>query len=369
MIRSGTCLQVLEVIMALPRSTAGSGQQCCRLQRTKGVLVALPLLLCAALLTGTVYQRVAAARDQRNFLPPGRLVPVAGARMHLVLSGEGRAPGGPTVVLETGLGGMSSAWGWVQPEVARFARVVSYDRAGLGWSEADPEPGSGVRAARRLHDMLLEAGIDGPYLLVGHSMGGLLVRVFNDLYPDGVCGMVLLDPCHPDQHLRSQAIRRHMESGFRMLKTVPLLTRIGYVRLTDFLDGQAEGLPATQLAQAHAFLCSYQHLKTSDDEASKWETLCAEVRRTRKLGDKPLVVLTAGKGARPGAVELQQELAQLSTRGRQVVVPGADHVTLVTHRENAIAVAAEIRHLTDAIQHHASDHPAALSSARPRSGS
>jgi len=320
-------------------------------------IAALALTIVAAVSAGVLYQSRAAAKDRRNFPPPGRLVSVGGLRMHLVVSGK-RHGQEPTVVLETGLGSMSSAWGWVQPEVAKFARVVSYDRAGLGWSEADPQPPSGERAARRLHDLLQASGIEGPYLLVGHSMGGLLVRLFNDFYPEEVAGIVLLDPCHPDQQLRSRALREHMAAGFRMLKTVPLLARIGFVRATDYLDEQSRGLPPKQVAEARVFLCSYDHLKTTNDDAANWDCLCAQVRRTRKLEGKPLTVLTAGRGMKAGALELQQELARLSSRGKQLVVQGADHVTLVTHREHALTVVAEIRRMYRLLAH-SSKAPAA----------
>ena len=283
---------------------------------------------------GYAYQSIATALDRRNFPPPGELVDVEGHRLHMQLMGSGR----PTVVLETGLGGMSAAWGWVQPEVAHFTRVVAYDRAGLGWSESAESPITAFLVARRLHRLLDAAGIDGPYVLVGHSMGGLFLRVFAHLYPDEVAGMVLIDAAHPDQYSRSPAITRHMNSGFRMLENIPVLARLGYVRMTRFFSSWAEGLPDRQAAEAEAFLASHRHLKTTRDESLAWETVCSETRCTRGLGDKPLVVISAGKDVLPGAFELQRELAALSTNSLHFVVKGADHVTLVTHREYALTV-------------------------------
>lgn len=148
-----------------------------------------------------------------------------------------------------------------------------------------------------------------------------------------------------DQHLRSSAMRDHMHAGFRLLKTLPLLAGVGYVRISDYLISQAEGLPPLQFDQARSFLCSYRHLKSANREGSNWDALCSEVRATGSLGDKPLTVISAGEGAKSGADELQKELAGLSSRGRRVVVQGADHVTLVTHREHAHRVAEEIRGL------------------------
>jgi pimeloyl-ACP methyl ester carboxylesterase len=301
--------------------------------------------LAAAILSltgvGMAYQSLATACDRVMHPPPGRLLDASGCRLHLQSAGSGS----PTVVLEAGLGGMSSAWTWVQSETAEFTHVVSYDRAGLGWSESDTTPKTAVLVARRLRDLLQRANTTPPYVLVGHSMGGFFIRVFADLFPEEVAGLVLVDASHPDQQRRSSAIETHMCTGFRMLRGVPLLARIGYIRLSGFFDSWAEGLPEKQAAEAKAFLSSYGHLKTTRDESLAWDTLCAEVRSTRGLGDKPLVVVTAGKDVLPGHPELQAELATLSSNSVHWVVKGADHVTLVTHRQHASSVVEAIQHV------------------------
>jgi pimeloyl-ACP methyl ester carboxylesterase len=290
---------------------------------------------------GSLYQAAAAARDQRDFPPPGRLIDIGGYRMHVQIKGSGT----PTVVLETGLGGMSSSWIWIQEGVAKFSRVVSYDRAGLGWSEADTAPKSAQLAARRLHSILKHSRIPPPYILVGHSMGGLLIRVFADLYPDEVAGMVQVDASHPDQHLRSPAIDLHMRSGFRILRAIPLLAQLGYVRITGLFNSWAKGLPPRQAAEAEVFLSSFRHLLTTRDESLAWESLCTEVRSTGGLKDIPLAVVTAGMEVLPGHPELQRELAALSRDCIHVTVKGADHVSLVTCREHAQYVVEAIRHV------------------------
>jgi len=294
---------------------------------------------------GYLYQTVATRLDKHRYPPPGRIVNSNGHRLHMQAVGTGS----PTVILEAGLGAMSAGWGWIQPEVAQFTRVVSYDRAGLGWSESDETSPSGVHTARQLHDLLQVSGVEGPYVLVGHSMGGLLVRLFADLYPDEVTGMVLIDASHPDQFSRSPAIRGHMSSGFQMLKRIPLLTRLGYVRLTGFFHSQAEGLPARQRREAEVFLSSYDHFKTTLNESLAWDSLCAEVRRARSLGHKPLAVVSAGKDVLPGGADLQDELAALSSDSTHLVVEGATHVTLVTHREHAMSVVAAIREVVEKV--------------------
>lgn len=290
---------------------------------------------------GSLYQAIAGARDRRLFPPPGSIFEVGGLRTHVQVMGSGE----PTVVLESGLGGMSCAWAWIQPEVALFSRVVSYDRPGLGWSEATPAPGTARLAADRLRAILTCVGASPPFVLVGHSMGGLLIRVFVERYPNEVAGVVLIDAAHPDQHLRSPAIATHMRSGFRLLKVIPLLARLGYVRCTGLFDSWSRGLPAREAAAAKAFLASYRHLLTTRDESLAWDTLCSEVRATHGLGDIPLAVLTAGRCVLPGQPELQGELAALSSDSVHLTVREADHVTLVTRREYARAVVEAIRYV------------------------
>jgi pimeloyl-ACP methyl ester carboxylesterase len=290
-----------------------------------------------------LYQAVATVRDQRVYPPPGKLMDIDGCRLHVQTAGRGL----PSVVLESGLGGMSSGWGWIQPETAKFSCVVSYDRAGLGWSGPDPSPKTASLAARRLRAVLLQSHVDPPYVLVGHSMGGLFIRVFANLYPAEVAGMVLLDAVHPDQHLRSAAIDTHMRSGFRLLKIVPLLARLGYVRLTGLFSAWSKGLPVRQAAESEAFLSNYRHLKTTRDESLAWETICAEVRGTEGLGDTPLAVVTACRDVLPGQPELQRELATLSSNSVHFVVKNADHVSLITRRENALSVVKAIHHVVE----------------------
>ena len=290
-------------------------------------------------LAGLVYQAVATVWDKVRYRPPGKIITVNGRRMHIRSIGAGRT----TVVLETGLGGISSGWAWIQPEIAKFARVISYDRLGLGWSE----PGKGAVTARRiagqLHDLLRVAGEKGPYVLVGHSMGGLFIRKFAELYAGEVVGMVLVDACHPDQYVRSSAIRKHMQAGFTMLRKIQLPAMFGFIRLTNYLKSQADGLPPRARAEAEAFLSSFRHLRSAQAEASAWDTICDEVRDTKDLGDKPLAVLRADSSSLAGGQQLQEELTSLSSRGKLHLVEGSEHVTLVTHKEYAISVVEAIR--------------------------
>ncbi|MEN6335825.1 MAG: alpha/beta hydrolase, partial [Phycisphaerales bacterium] len=125
-------------------------------------VVVLALLVAAG---GVGYQTLASSRDWRKFPPPGQRVDVGGYRLHVQTAGEG----GPTVVLDAGWSDCSLNWRLVQPEVAKVTRVCSYDRAGVGWSDPGPAPRSSLQIAKELHSLLKNAGIPGPYVLVGHS--------------------------------------------------------------------------------------------------------------------------------------------------------------------------------------------------------
>jgi hypothetical protein len=136
-----------------------------------------------------------------------------------------------------------------------------------------------------------------------------------------------------------------MRTGFLLLKAVPFLTQLGYVRLSGLFNAWATGLPPRQAAEANSFLACHRHLRTTREESLAWESLCTEVRKTGDLGDLPLAVVTAGKDVLPGQPELQGELAALSSDSVHLAVRGADHVTLVTAREHALAVVKAIRNV------------------------
>ena len=129
------------------------------------------------------------AADARAYPPPGQMVDVGGYRLHINCTGAGS----PTVVIDAGLGDWSSMWGFVQPGVAKTTRVCTYDRAGAGWSDQGPLPRDARQFAKELHTLLQNANIPGPYVMVGHSMGGLPVRVFTHEYAAEVAGVVLID--------------------------------------------------------------------------------------------------------------------------------------------------------------------------------
>src|SRR5689334_4574334 len=173
--------------MSVPTSARRMGRRVLR-GIARGLGVVLTLIVGLAL-AGASYEAIAAGGDAQTYPPPGRLVDVGGYRLHIQCVGTGS----PTVVLDAGLGGMSLDWNLVQTEMGRTTQVCAYDRAGMGWSEPGPQPRPPGQIARELHTLLTNAGIPGPYVLVGHSLGGKNVRMFALQHPEEVAGMVLVD--------------------------------------------------------------------------------------------------------------------------------------------------------------------------------
>ena len=161
---------------------------------TLRILVGLCSLIVVAAITGATYQWLATREELAATPPPGQLVDIGGHRLHLWCTGDGA----PAVILDTGLGGSTPGWGFVQPEVARFTRVCSYDRAGMGYSDPGPSPRTARRIASELAELLARSGIGGPVVLVGASIAGFNARVFVSDYPERAAGLVLVDASHED---------------------------------------------------------------------------------------------------------------------------------------------------------------------------
>ncbi len=168
--------------------------------RSARVLAAAAIALAAA---GAAFELVSGWQDARRFPQRGRSVQAGAVRLNLDCSGTQRSP---TIILDSGMGVPAFGWFKVQPEVAKFARVCSYDRAGYGWSEPGPEPRTSLQIARELKALLMASGEQGPYVLVGHSFGGFNVRVFNSLFPKDVAGVVFADASHEDEEERINAM-------------------------------------------------------------------------------------------------------------------------------------------------------------------
>jgi pimeloyl-ACP methyl ester carboxylesterase len=316
--------------------------------RARRVLVVLALALLALALAGATYQAVATAVDGRRYPPPGRLVDVGGYRLHIDCTGQGR----PTVILDALFPGTVSNWAWVQPDVARTTRVCAYDRAGLGWSDPGPAPRDARQHARELHALLATAQVPGPYVLVGHSLGGLSVRMFADQYPDEVAGMTLIEATNPDAWKRLGK-PEGVGVNHDMLTVAPLLGRLGVFRLGILPSYSADpDLPDRQRAEIQAFFDSVTSLETIRDVDSSFSQALDQVRRARGIGSKPLVVVlgSRGDGGVPVLHDLFVQQAALSTDSRTLVVEGATHAGLVDNRTYAPRTSAAILDVVAAVR-------------------
>ena len=185
-----------------------------------------------AVVLGIVYQYAGTRRDQKRHPPPGRMVDLGTHRLHLYESGDK----GPTVLLESGLMSTVLSWTELQQELSKTYRVVSYDRAGLGWSELGPMPRTAERIVDELHLGLERAGIAPPYILVGHSFGGLTMPLFAARFPDEVTGMVLIDAVTPGEwDPPSEQDARNSRIGAKVCRRAAVLGRIGVIRLVAAL--------------------------------------------------------------------------------------------------------------------------------------
>ncbi len=297
--------------------------------------IALLGLLVLALVGGGIYQRAATASAFNRYKPSGRMISVtADRRLHLVCTGRGD---GPTVILESGFGGWSIDWSAVQPDIARFARVCSYDRAGMGYSDRGPASAtSRAGVARDLRWLLERAHIPGPYVVVGHSLGGIYAREFARRYPDDVVGLVFVDSTHED--IAKSVTKKEFDQAMSQLKQLRYaryLMPLGAQRLIHVPVSNGRDLPPSVRKQANAigyrsssYFALYDSMKALVDEnASGALTM-------KPIPDVPLVVIASEKNLEDpehGRVwnELQHEFLKLTSDATYVEAKGSGHFVMV----------------------------------------
>jgi pimeloyl-ACP methyl ester carboxylesterase len=313
------------------------------MRRIGMALVGLIVALFALAVAGAIYQTIATKRVERAYPPPGEMVDVGGYSLHINCVGQGS----PTVVLDGGSGEMSADWVLVQREVSDTTRVCAYDRAGMGWSETGPEPRDAKQISNELHALLEGANIDGPYVLVGHSFGGLYMQTYAARYPDEVAGVVLVDSSQPDQFSHQPVARDSYEP--QEFAVASLLARLGIVRLLSKFAPAPPELPHKQRAQIDALSPSTRQVSTYSLELRATPQSATQTRGLRSLGDKPLAVVTAGT-QEPEWLKLQDDLVTLSSDSTHRVVEGATHTSLLYERSDAQASSAAIVDVVAAVR-------------------
>lgn len=298
------------------------------------VLVVVTGMMVLVPVAGLAYHAVATRRERRRHPPPGELVAIDGTRLHLVSAGRGS----PTVVLDSALAGTSLTWSEIQPKLAELTRVVSYDRAGFGWSEASRSPRTVENMVRELDQLLARAEVETPYVLVGHSYGGWIAELYAARHRDKVAGLVLVDTPHPSEWMSPNAEReRRVARGARLARRAALAARFGAMRLMFLLEhvrlfGEHERVtdllsktPTAIRAPLRTFWVQSSTLRALASQIDNAPRSAATVfEAATDLGDLPLVVLTA---ANPGASRLahQRQTTSRSRAGRHVVATSSGH--------------------------------------------
>jgi pimeloyl-ACP methyl ester carboxylesterase len=298
---------------------------------------------------GAAYEQYGQWRHRRNFPQIGQSVNIGGRSLNISCSGEGS----PAVVFESGAGGPGYGWVFLQREISRFARACWYDRAGYGWSAAGPYPRDSAAIARDLHGLLRGAAIAPPYVLVGASFGGFNVRVYNRLYPGDVAGMVLVDSSHIDEREPIRPLPAAL--SYAQSALAQALKQTGVLRV--FMDGYFGPTPKGLTSQEWAIASSFEPRTLAENAKELFLESAQEARAAGALGDRPLIVLTAGLP--PGGahnpvearqalarqrhwIEIQAQLARQSTRGKQVVVQNSHHCIQCDAPEAVIAAVQEV---------------------------
>lgn len=294
---------------------------------------------------GGSYATVLDATDSTAMPATGRLIDVGGHKLYLNCVGSGS----PTVVLEPGAGATSSQLGWIAPAVAARTRVCVYDRAGRGWSETADSPQDGAQIATDLHTLLHRGGVAGPYVLAGHSFGGLYVRIFAAHYPDEVAGLALLDSTASKEPAKSviPSDGSSEEPVGRVPVLMSLSARVGLPRLLGQLD--LGSLPPQSRDEARASVAQASWVSSTVDEYMRGGASAQEAASLRDFADKPLFVLTAGE--HPASwMASQNKMLTLSTNSVQQIVAGATHTDLVLEEKYAADTAQAILAVVDSVR-------------------
>jgi pimeloyl-ACP methyl ester carboxylesterase len=340
-------------------ATASSGDATARaagkrtnpiLRWTGRILLGLLALIVVLVASGASYEAIMAAGDASRYPARGQRVDVGGYRLHISCIGNGS----PTVVLDAGLGGFSLDWSLIQPELATATRVCAYDRAGYGWSDPSPQPRTPRQIAEELYTLLVNAGIEGPYVLVGHSAGGKHVRLYATRHPQDVAGMVLVDARteYVDANRSPEALAAEHKQQRRFQRTIWVAARIGLVRpfwaaLWPKVWPATQNLSAETRAEIGVLQARSQQIKTVLREDAFLTQDNSQLNSAASLGNVPLIVLAAGQSVEhdPLWQEAQEQLARDSLNAKLIVASGSGHYI---HWEQPTLVVDAIRQVVEA---------------------
>ncbi len=291
--------------------------------RTQFNSIVLPSLWLLLLFMSAAIPRLVWSGDV-SFAPPGKLVDVNGRTMHINCIGNKS----PSIILDSGAGGFSLEWKNIQANLSHYARVCAYDRAGYGWSDMGLLPRTTKRIVNELHTLLQNAGIHGPYILVGHSFGGFTAQYFARRFYDEIAGIVLIDSSHEEQVYRlpengKDVVRRTLHQDRSNMVTHSVLN---------------EHYPEEEVAVAQQLMSRWSSMLTWREEMANYALSSRQLRdiHDEPLPDVPLVVLSRGKRVWPETdygdameaswKELQDDLIHLNHHSTHVIAENSGHL-------------------------------------------
>jgi pimeloyl-ACP methyl ester carboxylesterase len=316
--------------------------------------IALLILIAIPLIIGQILRSMAATVP-----PPGEMVDVGGYKLHINCVAPKGSSGDelPTVIFEAGSGVSSPLYHWIQKGVSEKTRLCVYDRAGLGWSDESKLPRDAKTVTTALHTLLSKAEIKKPFVFVGHSIAGLYMRDYVERYPDDVAGLVFLDPSHPEQLKRMGLTEKQMADMIASVETqlsiVKWLNRLGVLEVYNPLTaGDLQTYPEDIRNQIEYLSKNSPYLDTTLRENADFKKAAVQAAENKSLGERPVIVFSATKPMPQGMlpegvspekvlasfVELHDEITALSTQGKHIRIDTADHMSLITNKDNAAKV-------------------------------
>lgn len=332
------------------------------------LIVALMALgaVCAVWMAGALYQLAWTVLDSRRFPPPGRLVDVGGHRLHAHVTGEGL----PTVLFESGIAASSVSWEPVRREVAKFTRVCTYDRAGLGWSDAAQAPRTVDNVLHDLRELLQKIGMDGPFILVGHSFGGLTALQFACRHAGELAGLVLVDPLPASEWCPAQPVEvEKLHRGVKLARRGASLASLGVVRLsldllragsrripklaarmsargggtrlTERLVGEVRKLPPELWPVIQSHWCQPKSFRSMASHLESLPASAAACLADCNLGRLPVIVVSAADST-PARAEMHSRMANSSSNGAMWVAEKSGHWIQLDQPELVVAAIRKI---------------------------
>jgi pimeloyl-ACP methyl ester carboxylesterase len=339
-----------------------SWRQSLRMVERGTVRFGLVLTFTLSVLSFFIAEPALAASNMADFPPPGRIVTVDGHERHLFCTGTGR----PTVILEEGAGGASPNWVWIQRMVASTTRVCSYDRPGYAWSDPSDTPRDAETVGRELDALLKSAGETGPFVVVGHSLGGAYARMFAAQQRDNVVGLVLVDATSPSAFatmgevglppIRKSAFATFLASNEILFQ---IADRIGLIRIT--IDVDLNDFPSDAAPVMRVFLLSRERARTAVRELNSVSDTLHEISALSGVGPMPVTVIAADRwiDKDPDVAvkraewnkKQQRNWLAISTSSHFLIVPGSDHLSLLSKKEHATVVSDAIIRMVHSLKY------------------